>query len=186
MVLPFPPLCRTTKWAASDKMGFTAKKESRMRRCFAGLFALAMMPAAFDGVRRGGAEPQEAPEASIRAALNKWTADFNAGNAEEVCQLFSHDLRYDFRGHPERSYTDICTLLRRSLEDQAKKYTYAVQIKEILIGGELAVVRLTWTLRVESIRPAGSFVETIEPGMDIFHKQPDGSWKILRFIAYDE
>jgi hypothetical protein len=73
-------------------------------------------------------------------------ANFKHVSRYRVCKLFSNDLRYDFRGHPERSYTDICTLLRRSLEDKAKKFTYAVQIKDILIGGELAVVRLTWTL----------------------------------------
>jgi ketosteroid isomerase-like protein len=25
-----------------------------------------------------------------------------------------------------------------------------------------------------------------EPGLDIFRRQPDGSWKIVRYIAYEE
>jgi ketosteroid isomerase-like protein len=132
------------------------------------------------------AEPRDAPEAMIRAALEKWTADFNAGNAEEVCGLFSSELRYDFRGHPERNYRDICGLLHRSLEDATKKYTYALRIKEILVWDELAVVRLVWTLRMKSTNPPGSLVESIEPGMDIFRRQADGSWKIIRYIAYEE
>ena len=59
----------------------------------------------------------DSAEAAIRAALSKWTQDFNAGKADAVCSLFARDLRYDFRGYPERDYDDICTRLRRSLAD---------------------------------------------------------------------
>jgi hypothetical protein len=72
------------------------------------------------------------------------------------------------------------------LEDGTKKYAYTLQIKEILVWGEVAVVRLVWTLRMWSINPPGSFTESIEPGMDIFRRQPDGSWKIMRYLAYEE
>jgi steroid delta-isomerase len=72
------------------------------------------------------------------------------------------------------------------LEDGTKKYAYTLQIKEILVWGELAVVRLVWTLRMWSINPPGSFAQSIEPGMDIFRRQADGSWKIIRYLAYEE
>lgn len=130
-------------------------------------------------VRAAGAE-----ETAVTDALMRWTAQFNAGDANEICTLFDPDLRYDYRGHPERGFEDICRLLRRSLNDRAKTYSYELQIKEILVSGDLAVVRLVWKLRVA---PVGSGVATVseEPGMDIFRKQPDGSWKIIRYIAYE-
>ena len=28
--------------------------------------------------------------------------------------------------------------------------------------------------------------ESTEPGMDIFRRQSDGSWKIIRYLAYEE
>jgi steroid delta-isomerase len=150
-------------------------------------FALAIISIVLSGLSPwAAAQPREAPEAAIRAALEKWTADFNAGNAQEVCGLFSSELRYDFRGHPERNYRDICSLLHRSLENKTKKYAYSVQIKEILVWGELAVVRLVWMLKLQSINPPGPSAESIEPGMDIFRRQADGSWKIIRYIAYEE
>jgi ketosteroid isomerase-like protein len=161
--------------------------QRQMRSCFAGYFAPAIISIALGGLLPGAvAESKEAPEAAIRAALEKWTADFNAGNAEEVCSLFSSELRYDFRGHPERNYRDICTLLHRALEDRTKKYSYTLQTKEILVSDELAVVRLVWTLRMWPINRPGSSVESIEPGIDIFHRQADGSWKIIRYLAYEE
>ena len=31
----------------------------------------------------------------------------------------------------------------------------------------------------------GKTEESREPGLDVFRKQPDGSWKIARYIAYE-
>ena len=124
-------------------------------------------------------------ESAIRTALAAWNADFNAGNKDRICDLFAPDLRYDYRGFPERGYDDICALLQRSLGDGTRTYSYALDIRDVIVAGDLAVVRLVWTL---TIRPAGGgeMLTSREPGMDIFRKQPDGSWKISRYIAYEE
>src|SRR5688572_26780288 len=100
-------------------------------------------------------------EDAIRATFAQWTKDFNAGNAQAVCQLFSPELRYDFRGYPERDYDDVCTLLHRSLSDASKRYAYALDIREIIVSGDLAVVRLAWTLTVRL--PNGQAVSSVEP-----------------------
>ncbi len=43
--------------------------------------------------------------------------------------------------------------------------------------------RLVWTLTIKE--KDGSTAKSVEPGMDIFKKQPDGSWKIIRYMAYE-
>lgn len=131
------------------------------------------------------AQAQSADEAAIRDALTKWTDDFNARKSERICDLFDPGLRYDFRGAPERGFDDICNLLRRSLTDKTKSYSYSPNIKEVIVSGDLAVVRLVWTLKV---KPVGAARETVsrEPGIDIFRKEPDGRWKIIRYMAYEE
>ena len=74
-------------------------------------------------------------------------------------------------------------MLKRSLGDRIKRYSYALDIKEILVWGDVAVVRLTWTLTVQ---PAGEPAETsVEPGMDIFRREGDGRWRIMRYMAYE-
>jgi len=125
----------------------------------------------------------DSAEDAIRATFAQWTKDFNAGNADAVCRLFSPDLRYDFRGYPERDYNDVCTLLHRSLADKSKRYAYALDIREIIVSGDLAVARLAWTLNVTL--PSGQVVASVEPGMDVLRKSPDGQWKITRYIAYE-
>jgi uncharacterized protein (TIGR02246 family) len=124
-------------------------------------------------------------EASVRSVLAAWNADFNAGKSDRICGLFAPDLRYDFPRFPERGYQEICALLKRSLADQARTYSYALDIREVIVSGDLAVVRLVWTLTVRSAGDA-DVATSREPGMDVFRRQADGSWKISRYLAYEE
>jgi uncharacterized protein (TIGR02246 family) len=126
---------------------------------------------------------EDSAEVAIRSALAQWTQDFNNRNAEKACSLFAQDLRYDFRGYPERDYRDICDRMQRSLGDASKTYSYDLDVREIIVSGDIAVVRLVWRLTVTL--PNGQQVVSVEPGMDVFRKEPDGGWKIIRYIAYE-
>ncbi|WP_428673173.1 YybH family protein [Reyranella sp.] len=123
-------------------------------------------------------------EAAIRAALGQWTSAFNARDPSRICDLFAKDLRYDFRGLPERDYDTLCGLLHKALADRSKQLVYSHDIREIIVSGDLAVVRLIWTVKM-MVPGATNVVETKEPGLDVFRRQLDGSWKIIRYIAYE-
>jgi ketosteroid isomerase-like protein len=122
------------------------------------------------------------PAAIIRSALEQWRDDFNARRAAHICDLFAPDLRYDFRGLPEQTYPLLCNRLHRALADTTRSIHYGLSIKEIIVSGTLAVVRLTWisTLTEDGGKP----VTHDETGLDVFGRQPDGGWKIIRYIAY--
>ncbi|SDB48288.1 YybH family protein [Bauldia litoralis] len=117
----------------------------------------------------------------IRARLEQWTDDFNAGRADEACDLFSSEAISSYRGQPERSYDEICALLRKSIADPANDYHYELDLREIIVEGDLAVVRLTWTLFISPLN-----ITSVEPGMDIFRREADGKWRIIRYLAYEE
>ncbi len=123
------------------------------------------------------------PSDDIHAALDNWTKTFNSRDADRVCDLFARDLVAAYQGQPERNYDAICDLLSSSLRDPDKSYRYRLDLKEILVSGDLAAVRLVWTLTVA--RKDGGVIEMIEePGLDVFRRQPDGSWKIARYLAF--
>jgi uncharacterized protein (TIGR02246 family) len=140
----------------------------------AGCWALTGLPATAD----------TAAEKAIRDALTRWTADFNGRDATRICDLFAPDLRYDFRGSPERDYNAMCSLLHRALGDRSKTITYSFDIKEIIVSGDMAIVRLVWTSRA-SQEGSSQVTETKEPGLDVFRRQPDGKWRIARYMAYE-
>jgi len=117
----------------------------------------------------------------IRARLEQWTDDFNAGRADGICDLFSKQAISNYRGQPERSYDEICGLLQDSLADPARDYRYELEIREIIVEGDLAVVRLVWTLFIAPLN-----ITSIEPGIDVFRREADGKWRIFRYLAYEE
>jgi ketosteroid isomerase-like protein len=127
--------------------------------------------------------PARANEQQIRDTLARWTEDFNARRVERICGLFASELRYDYRGFPERGYREMCELLNRSLTDPQRRFSYAFDIKDILVSGDLAAVRLVWTLTVTA--PGSPATSAQEYGLDVFRRQADGSWKIIRYLGYE-
>lgn len=121
----------------------------------------------------------------IAARLTQWAEDFNAGRADKVCDLFAENLVADIQGAPPgRTYDEQCAILRRALADKSKRFTYQPVIHDITVLGDTAIVRLDWALTTTlSMRPDP--IQSTEIGMDIFRKQPDGAWRIVRFLAYD-
>jgi steroid delta-isomerase len=51
--------------------------------------------------------------------------------------------------------------------------------------GDTAVVRLVWTFTIREKDKSGQ-EQSVEPGMDVFRRQADGSWKIVRYMAFNE
>ncbi len=123
-------------------------------------------------------------EAEVRAALKQWTADFNAGRADKICDIFAPTLRADVDGFPERTYEAQCKALKDVLADPDHTLSYALDIKEILADGDMAAVRLSWTLTAKT-KSSGETKVTEEQGLDIFGRSSDGRWQIIRFMSYE-
>jgi steroid delta-isomerase len=122
-----------------------------------------------------------ADEAAIRARLHGWAAAFNSGDVDGACGLFSDDVQSTVPGTLSGDKNAICDRLRAAIGKTDRKLSYAANIHEVLISGDQAVVRLTWTLNVSR---DGKTATSTEEGMDVFHRQPDGQWQIVRFIAF--
>lgn len=160
---------------------FPRLSRERFRRLAAGsIIAAAALAAPLDP--SSGAEPTPDPENEIRSAIENWRSAFNARDEDRVCALFAPDLVANYQHEPERDYASLCEMLRMALRDPDTAYRYSVEINEIMVDGDAAVVRLIWALEIDK---AGSPTRTIEePAVDILHRQADGSWKISRYLAY--
>jgi steroid delta-isomerase len=123
-----------------------------------------------------------ADEAAIRARLAAWTEAFNAGDAAGACDLFAPDLAYAVPDILHGSHATMCGNLARVLgrADLGVRYEPPA-IHEVIVEGDLAVVRLTWTITVTA---GGETETTEEEGIDVFRRQPDGRWSIARYIAF--
>jgi steroid delta-isomerase len=124
------------------------------------------------------------PEAEIRTVLTQWMEDFNAGRAGKVCDIFAPSLRADNRGASERDFDAQCKLLHGALGDPERSFSYALDLKEVLTEGDMAAVRLLWTLTTR-VKATGVVSTTQEQGLDVFGRGSDGRWRIIRFMSYE-
>jgi steroid delta-isomerase len=130
------------------------------------------------------ARAQDEAAEQVRAALAQWRDAFNAGEVEPLCDIFAPDLVVTYRGVSDRGYAAFCRQLETAVGDPALELRYDLKIEEIIPADDLVVARVIWTL---TSRAAGADPETrVERGIDIFRLQPDGAWRIARFIAYDD
>ncbi|ABA04137.1 hypothetical protein Nwi_0873 [Nitrobacter winogradskyi Nb-255] len=71
-----------------------------------------------------------------------------------------------------------CAIISKALDDPQRSFHYSLDIKDVIVDKSIAVVRLDWTLRISP----GEAIST-ETGLDIFRKESDGQWRIIRYIA---
>jgi uncharacterized protein (TIGR02246 family) len=128
-------------------------------------------------------DPQSDDNA-IRQRFAAWTAAFNARDARGACDIFAPDLAYSVPGVPAGTQQTMCGTLAKLFTKPGIKLSYAPpDIHGIIVSGDIAVVRLTWTLTTEA---DGRIEKGVEHGIDIFRRQPDDRWSIAEFIAFTE
>lgn len=124
------------------------------------------------------------PTTEITERLKKWPHDFNAKNIQAVCGLFAPDLIATYPGSPNRNHQEMCRQLTAVFNDPDKIMLYdEPKIEQILVEGDLAIVRLVWTLYI-SFKHKPDTEKITEIGLDVFRRQSDGSWKIAISYAY--
>jgi len=80
-----------------------------------------------------------------------------------VCGLFAEDVVLSYPSSPNRGRAEFCDQIGRRFEDPGHAYTYAEpDIHEILVVGDLAIVKLFWTLTVTD---ASGEVAYLLPGL---------------------
>jgi ketosteroid isomerase-like protein len=129
-----------------------------------------------------GPNDPSAAKAAIIERLHRWTAAFNTRDLASVCGLFAPDLSYTFDDILNGSRDRLCANIATALSKPGLELRYdEPTIHEILVSGDLAVVRLTWTLTEEK---NGTRDVNPEEGMDVFRRAPNGVWSIMRYIAF--
>ena len=111
-------------------------------------------------------------EAAIRVRLQQWVEQFNSGDYTGAAGIWAPDLIGIIPGGPDDSFDREQSAARKMKPGPAR---YALTIDEILVDGDLAVVRDTW---VETGGAKPSKFRSFE----VWRRQPDGKWRIARWI----
>jgi steroid delta-isomerase len=132
------------------------------------------------------ASPACADEAADKVAvtlrLRGFSDAFNALDEVGLCDIFAPDLIATMPPALETSSEAICGNINRLFvrPDLQLHYDYP-EIREIIVSGDIAVVRIMWTL---TVRKGAEEDTTQEGGIDVFRRQPDGRWSIARMATF--
>jgi ketosteroid isomerase-like protein len=118
-------------------------------------------------------------ELSIRNALQNWVTNFNSGEIAKTFDIWAEDLIGWYPGGPEVSYQASTQLP----PEGGPKSTFQLTINEIIIEGNLAVVRDTWD---QTVTKRGSPELKLKLKSYEVWKKREGKWKIIRWISYVE
>jgi ketosteroid isomerase-like protein len=120
-------------------------------------------------------------ESAIRKALASWVEAANRGDWKTALNVWAPDLIGWYPGAPDDTYAREAENAARSRPPRTR---FELDIEEVIVSGTLAVVRDVWKLT--SRRDAGEpTVETIR-SFEVWRKQPDGAWRIARWISAPE
>lgn len=145
------------------------------------LLAIAALLASVGAMTSARADA-DSDRAAITERLRRWTVAFNTRDAAGVCDVFAPDLVSTVPEALNGSRNALCANLSAVLAKPELQLHYdSPDIREIMVSGDIAVVRLFWTL---TARKGTDQSVSTEAGMDIFKRQPDGKWSIARFISF--
>lgn len=120
---------------------------------------------------------QAEAEAKIRSSLAEWVQAFNSGDLKTAATIWAPDLVGWAPEGADDTYTREQEFAAR-VSGQSLSTTYALKIDEVIVSGDLAVVRDRWT-ETSRTDPAKA---RIFRSFEVWRRQPDGSWKIARWI----
>ena len=130
----------------------------------------------------GAGDPQSArqdAERQIRASLVRWTEAANRGDWKTALEVWAPDLVGWAPAGADDTYA-------RESDGAAKSKpgppatTYELKIEEVLVDQTMAVVRDVWTMTTRSTE--GTARKERFRSFEVWRLQPDGQWKIARWI----
>ncbi|HSD71150.1 MAG TPA: nuclear transport factor 2 family protein [Thermoanaerobaculia bacterium] len=130
----------------------------------------------------GAPESEEAKaEREIRGALAAWVAAANRGDWKEALKVWAPDLIGWYPGVPDDTYARE---VERAARTGAPRTIYEVDIQEVMVSGAMAIVRDVWTFSTRNTSGVAR-VEKVK-SFEVWRRQPDGLWKISRWISAPE
>jgi uncharacterized protein (TIGR02246 family) len=121
--------------------------------------------------------------AAVRAAVLHSGEAANAGDPDAVMALYARDIVLSYPGVPDMDYETLARGYREILRTPGVALRTVPEIHEILVSGDLAVVRVTWTTTITQGEPPRAATR-LARDLQVWRRERDGSWKFARGMHY--
>jgi|GEM_PF-2523031 len=121
---------------------------------------------------------------TLRAAIVRSGEAFNARDHAAMMAPVARDLVLTYPGIPDMGYDSLSAGYRRMANPPAGVTARTVPtVEEILVSGDMAVIRITWTTTVTETTPARSTTRQMRD-MQVWRREADGGWKLFRGMHF--
>ena len=128
--------------------------------------------------------PAEIPAAAIRASIEKGARGFMSATPDSILAHYARDIVLSYPGIADQDYATLVRSydeLRSRPADVVAKT--APTFDEILVSGDLAIVRVRWTTTISR----GSRVSTrYLKDFQVWRREPGNRWMFIRGIHYPD
>jgi ketosteroid isomerase-like protein len=124
-------------------------------------------------------------EAQIRKALADWVSATNRRDEAAADEIWAANVVGWFPEAPEFNRSAAFAVAGLPEKKGASYSTYEVKIDEVAVSGSLAVVYDIWT-ETKHFKGSSVTVRRIIHSSELWRLQPDGKWKIVRWVSAPE
>lgn len=119
-----------------------------------------------------------AVERQIKQSIEDWRSAANRGDNAGTTKIWAPGVQGWF---PSAAEFKNAAAFDDAVDAKSLRSTYTVTINEILVSTDLAVVRDTWEETLHA--PDGKTARRVIQSFEIWQPQPNGEWKISRWIS---
>ena len=133
----------------------------------------------------GQSQSDRKSEAQIRKALADWVAATNRRDDTAANTIWAQNVVGWFPKAPEFSNSAAFAVAGIPEQKGASYSTYELKIEEVAVSGSIAAVHDVWT-ETKHFNGSSVTVRRIIRGSELWRKQGDGKWKIVRWVSAPE
>jgi uncharacterized protein (TIGR02246 family) len=156
-----------------------------MMTCRAACLLLALLPLAAAAGAQGAAAPSAhaRDSATVRSLVVRSGEAANAGDPDAVMALYARDVVLSYPGVPDQDYATLARGYREMLRTPGVTLRTTPTFEEILVSGDLAVVRVIWTTTLTQGDPARETTRRMKD-LQVWRRESDGTWKFARGMHF--
>jgi ketosteroid isomerase-like protein len=136
------------------------------------------------------ANAQEAPSANekdvatLRSAILRSAESFNKGDADAIMSQYARDIVLSYPGLPDLGYDTLVENYREMVKRPPGVTVHtSPTIEEILVSGDLALIRLMWTTTTTEASPPRQASRRMKD-FQVWRRESDGTWKFARGMHF--
>ena len=124
--------------------------------------------------------------AEIREAIVRGARAFEEGDPETILSRYARDIILSYPGIPDSDYETLAKGYAELRKRPATvKATTVPTFDEILVSGDIAIVRVRWTTTIADAAAGRSATRRLKD-LQVWRREPDGRWMFIRGMHYRE